>query len=330
MGMPMKRAFLLLLFAACLAAGSPARSAGIFPAKPIRLVCPFAPGSTTDMAARSLSDSAKRYFPQPIDVTNRAGASGVLAAVSVAKARPDGYTMLMARVSCNASVPALDKTTPYKVDDFTFVGITEITPFAVCVRADAPYQSIRELIAAVRAAPGKLAYGTAGALSMLDVVGMMLLDSAGLSISAAVSMPHKGDREALASLLDGRIQFLSGNLPSMMEAIMDGQVRVLAVTTEKRLEALPGIPTIAEAGYPQLTNAVGWSGLSGPRGLPPEVVRAYAGLLQKLKSDPQWIDATVSRGAIPYVLTPEESEAFVREQYDKFTAMGEKLGIIIR
>ena len=326
----MLRRLTLALVATVMFIGTAGSAWAKFPTKPINLICPFAAGSTTDLASRSLSNSAKSILPQPIVVVNKPGASGVLAAASVAKAKPDGYTMIMARVSCNSSVPALNKTIPYKIDDFTFVGVTEINPFVICVKADAPYQTLQDLVDAIKASPGKLSYGTSGALSMLDIVGMMLLDAAGLPKDAAVSVPYKGDGEAKTSLLGGHTQFLPNNLSPMMDVIKGGQVRALAVTTEKRLDMLPDIPTVAEAGFPQLTNAVGWSGFFGPKNLPAEVVQVYVQMLSDLKNDPEWLKTTNNLGAIPYVLSPEDSEKFVMDQYDKFTKMGEKLDIIIK
>lgn len=300
-----------------------------FPTKAIQLICPFAAGSTTDLASRSLANSAKDILPHPIVVVNKPGASGVVAAASVAASKPDGYTMLMSRVSCNASVPALNRTIPYKIDDFTFVGVTEINPFVICVKNDAPWQTLQELVDAIKAAPGTLSYGTAGALSMLDIVGMMLLDAAGLPKDAAVSVPYKGDGEAKVSLLGGHTQFLPNNLSPMMDVIKSGDVRALAVTTEKRLEMLPNVPTVAEAGFPELTNAVGWSGFFGPKGLPKDVVAVYVDMLNKLKTDEKWQETTHSLGAIPFILSPEESEKFVMEQYEKFSKLGQKMNIII-
>lgn len=326
----MKRTLLLLALAVCLTTGTLAQAAKKFPTKPINLICPFAAGSTTDLASRSLSNNAKDFFPQPIVVVNRPGASGVLAAASVAKSKPDGYTMLMARVSCNASVPALNKTIPYKIDDFSFVGVTEINPFVICVLKDSPYQTMQELLDAIKEKPGTMSYGTSGALSMLDIVGMMMLDAAGLPKNAAMSVPYKGDGEAKVALLGGHIQFLPNNLSPMMDVIKSGDVRALAVTTEKRIDMLPDVPTVAEAGYPQLTNAVGWSGFFGPKGLPKEVVDVYADMLQKLKTDKAWQETTHNLGAIPNILSPGESEKFVMDQYEKFTKMGEKMNIIIQ
>jgi len=303
---------------------------GDFPRKPIQLICPFAAGSTTDLAARSLANSARPHLPHPITVINRPGAAGVVAAASVATAAPDGYTLLMARVSCNASVPALNKTIPYKIDDFTFIAVTEINPFVICVLADSPYKTLQDLIEAIKAKPGALSFGTSGALSMLDIVGMMMIDAAGLPKGAAVSVPFGGDGEAKTALLGGHIQFIPSNLSPMMDVIKSGQVRALAVTTETRVDMLPDVPTVAEAGMPELTNAVGWSGLVGPKGMRPEVVAVLANLMQILKNDPNWQQTTLNLGAIPYVLPPEEAEKFIMEQYRKFSALGERLGIIIQ
>lgn len=324
------KSWLSVFLVSCLLCGASPSLAAQYPSKPINLIVPFGAGSTTDLAARSLANAAKDMLPQPIVVVNRPGASGVIAAASVAKSRPDGYTMLMSRVSCNASVPALNKTIPYKIDEFTFVGITEITPFVICVRADAPYKTLDDLVKAIGKNPGELSFGTSGALSMLDIVGMMLLDAAGLPQTAAVSVPYKGDGEAKTSLLGGHTQFLPNNLSPMADVIKNGQVRALAVTTEKRLEDFPDIPTVAEAGYPALTGAVGWSGFFGPAGLKPEVVRTLSDMLMKVKEDPQWMATTRRLGAIPSVLSPEDSRAFVMDQYRKFEALGQKLNIIIK
>jgi tripartite-type tricarboxylate transporter receptor subunit TctC len=312
------------------AAGSATAAKSGYPVKPVNLICPFAAGSTTDLASRSLANSAKKFFPQPIVVVNRPGASGVVAASSVAVAPPDGYTLLMSRVSCNGSVPALNKTIPYKIDDFTFIAVTEITPFVICVLADSPYKTLKDLMEAIKARPGELSFGTSGALSMLDIVGMMMLDAAGLAKTAAVSVPYKGDGEAKTALLGGHIRFLPNNLSPMMDVIKSGQVRALAVTTEKRLEMLPDVPTIAEAGMPGLTNAVGWSGVFGPKGMKREDIAVLVELMQKLENDPEWQQTTKNLGAIPNVLSPAETEKFVMEQYNKFSVLGEKLQITIK
>ena len=321
---------LCTLLALCVFGIASMAQAASYPSKPINLICPFGAGSTTDLASRSLANAAKDFLPQPIVVINRPGASGVLAAASVAKAKPDGYTMLMGRVSCNGSVPALNKTTPYKIDDFTFVGVTEITPFVICVLADSPYKTMQDLIDDIKKYPGRLSFGTSGALSMLDIVGMMMLDAAGLPMKAAVSVPYKGDGEAKTSLLGGHTQFLPNNLSPMMDVIRSGQVRALCVTTAERLENLPDVPTAREAGFPQLEHAVGWSGFFGPKNMDPATVKVLADMLQGLKNSPEWVKTTKSLGAIPYVLSPEESQKFVMDQYNKFSALGEKLGIIIK
>jgi len=313
-------------------AADPADAArrGEFPRKPIQLITPFGAGSTTDLAARSLANSARPHLPHPITVINRPGAAGVVAAASVATAAPDGYTLLMARVSSNASVPAMNKTIPYKVDDFTFIAVTEINPYVFVVLADSPYKTLQDLADAIKANPGGLSYGTSGALTPLDILGMMLVDAAGLPKGAAVSVPFGGDGEAKTALLGGHVQFVPSNLSPVVDVIKSGQVRPLAVTTETRVDLLPDVPTVAEAGFPQLTNVVGWSGLVGPKGMRPQDVEVLANLMQTIKNDPEWIQTTHNLGAIPHVLSPEEAEKFIMDQYRSFSAIGERMGIIIQ
>lgn len=306
-----------------------AGAADKFPNKPIQLIVPFAAGSTTDLAARSLSNAAKDFLDQPIVVVNKPGASGVVAASAVAKSKPDGYTMIMSRVSCNGAVPALNKTIPYKIDDFTFVGITELNPFVFCVKADSPYKTLQDLVEAIKANPGKLSFGTAGAMSMLDIVGMMLLDAAGLPQKAAVSVPFKGDGDAKTALLGGHVDFVPNNLSPMSDVIKSGMVRALATTTAERLPDYPDVPTVAEAGYPALTGALGWSGFFGPKGIPADRVAVLSGLLMKIKDSPTWLENTKRLGALPYIMNPADSEKFVMDQYHKFEALGKKLGAII-
>jgi len=321
-----------MLVALSLALGvSTADAAKKYPAKPINLIVPFAAGSTTDLAARNLANAAKDILPEPIVVINKPGAAGVVAATYVAKSKPDGYTMLMSRVSCNGSVPALNKKISYKIDDFTFVGITELNPFVICVRADSPYKTLKDLVNDIKANPGKISFGTSGAMSMLDIVGKMLLDAAGLPADAAVSVPFKGDGDAKTNLLGGHVQFVPNNLTPMSDVLKSGMCRALAVTTEKRLDGdFANIPTAAEAGFPQLTGALGWSGFFGPKGMKAEHVKVLTDFLKKMEKSKDWQEKTKNLGSLPYVLDPKKSEKFVMDQYNKFEKLGEKLNMIVR
>ena len=301
-----------------------------YPSKPITLVAPYGPGGASDLAARTLAASVPGYIGQPVVVINKTGAGGVTGSTYVNKRKPNGYTLLLSRIGCNAVAPALNATIPYKWDGFTFLGLLELNPFVYVVKADAPYKTINDLIEAIKADPGKLSYSTSGPMTLLNMGTQKLFSVAGLKSDAATMVPYKGGGGAKTALLGGHVDFLAINLAPVLDQIQAGKLRALAVTTKERFIAIPDVPTVREAGMPELEDIIGWSGLWGPPNLPKEVVDKWVAALQGVKKDKTWNTFTKSLGSIPQILSPAETEAFAKKQYEIYHELGKQLELLIK
>lgn len=296
----------------------------------VTLVAPFTPGGAADLAARTFAAHAMKHMgpdPQPVTVENRAGASGAIGTQYVARARPDGHTLLLARVAASAILPAIDPRTPYQIDDFTWLGLLDLNPYVVCVREDAPYQDLAALLDAIRSAPGTLNFATSGPATILDLGIRHLLASAGLPIDAAQAVPYRGGGEALAALLGGQAQFGGNNLGDMMGAIRNGQVRALVVTGDARLPGLPEVPTAAEAGVPALSQIAGWNALAAPAGMAAETVEFWARVLAATGRDPEWLEATQRLGSVPHVTDGAAARAHVLDQIELYRRLARQLNL---
>ncbi|MBY0336803.1 MAG: tripartite tricarboxylate transporter substrate binding protein [Acetobacteraceae bacterium] len=318
-------------FASLAATPAIARAQAGYPERPVTLVAPFSAGGAADIAARTLAAHAPRLFglptPPVIVVENRTGASGAVGTQHVARARPDGYTLLLARVGSSAILPATDPRTPYALDDFTWLAMLDENPFVICVRADAPWRSLGELVAALRDAPGRLNFATSGPATILDLGVRHMLASAGLPLDAAQAIPFRGGGEALTSLLGGQTQFVGNNLGDMMGAIQQGQVRALVVSGETRLATLPDVPTAAEAGMPALSALAGWNALAGPAELPEPVMAAWGRVTAALAGDADWLAATRRVGSVPRILGPQAARAHVERQLTLYRELARRLGL---
>jgi tripartite-type tricarboxylate transporter receptor subunit TctC len=302
-----------------------------YPATPVTLVVPFSAGGAADITGRLLAQHAPRHLPNPagvVQVENRSGASGAIGTQSVARARPDGQTLLVARVASSAILPATDPRTPYAWDEFSMLGLIEESPFIICVRMDAPWERLGELIGALREQPGRIAFATTGPATLLDLGIRHLFATAGLPIDAGLATPFRGGGEAVAALLDGQVQFLGTNLSDALPALRDGRLRGLAIGATERLRALPSVPTGREAEVPGLASITGWSGLFGPPALAAEPARAWVAALAALRENGAWQAAMRSVGAMPRLLGPEETRAYVRAQVALYRDLGRRLGLI--
>jgi tripartite-type tricarboxylate transporter receptor subunit TctC len=266
-------------------------SAQTYPAKPVRLVVGFAPGGAADFVARALGEYLGRALGQAIVVENRAGAGSSIAADYVAKAAPDGYTMLIASPSSISVNPALNPKIGYSLRDLTPITKVSTSPLLVAVNPGLGISSIRELIAAAKKAPGRLNYATSGNGSAPHLAGVLFTRLAGVDM---VHVPFKGGGPAVQSVLAGDTQVTFATPPSVLPLVQAGRLRALAVTSRLRTPLVPELPGMEEAGLPDYEMSF-WYGFFVPAGTKPEIVKKL-------------FDATISA-----LQQPEVKQAFARE-----------------
>jgi tripartite-type tricarboxylate transporter receptor subunit TctC len=256
-----------MLFAATLAALPAAALAQAWPSKSIRLVTPFAPGGGTDFIARLIAQRLTEKLGQPVIVDNKPGAGATLGTEFALKAAPDGYTLLVtpASYTVNANIYKLNFD---PVNDITPIAQISSGPYVVAVHPSLPVKTLKELVEYARANPDKLSYASAGNGSSTHLASAFFLDVAKVQMQ---HVPYKGTGPALNDTIAGNTQVIFGSVAATLQYVKSGRLRALAVTTPQRIVAEPDLPTVAEAGYPsyEVTN---WSGLSGPRGLPRDIV----------------------------------------------------------
>src|SRR5438034_5972010 len=250
----------LLVVAAPVALGQVA-----YPTKPVRLVVPFPAGGTTDLLARAAAQKLSEAWGQQVIVDNRPGAAGNIGAELVAKAAPDGYTLLMGTVGTHAINASLYAKMPYDhVKDFAPVILVAGVPNVLVVNPSLPVHSVQELIAYAKANPGKLNFASSGSGTSIHLSGELFKVMTGVQMT---HVPYKGSAPALQDLLGGQVQLMFDNLPPSLPQIKAGRLRALAVTSATRAPALPDVPTVAEAGLPGF-EASSWFGVLAPAGTP--------------------------------------------------------------
>jgi len=317
----------VLAMAGSLLLGSAAIAAE-YPERPITLVIPYGPGGAADLSARLIAGNAPSTLGQSILPVNKAGAAGVTGSNFVINAKKDGYTLLSARVGSQMGVPAMNKTIPYKWDDFTVIGMTELNPFILTVSPDSPYQTFADFEKAVKEG-AELTYSSAGVGTLLHIATAVMADAMGADPEKLTHVPYKGGGKARTAVVSGAVDFSWGNLSASAGALEAGQLRALAVTTKERFNTIPDVPTAAEVGYPNLEQIIGWSAIYGPPGLPDDVVAKWSDTLMQLNENAAWLKLTKGLGNIVSIMGPEETKAFVEKQYNVFDAAIEKLGMRI-
>lgn len=319
----MFRIFILIgLFIASLAAH------GQYPARPILLVVPYTAGSDADLAARNLAQHASRYLNgQSLVVMNQPGASGAIGTLAVRNAAPDGYRLLLTRIASQVILPATDLAAPYSASDFTFLSLLEFNPYVCAVKSDAPYASMKELVAEIRKRPGKLNFATVGEGTLQNFGPQYLFSLAGLPKDAAVGVPYKGSGDLTLSLLGAQTQFACSNLGALLAHFRSGALRPLMTTTREPLKDLPGVPTARSLGWPEMESLAAWSALAGPPRLPREVVERWRDVFASLARDPAWLAGVENLGGIAAVRSPAETDKFVRDQYQLYERLAERLGL---
>jgi tripartite-type tricarboxylate transporter receptor subunit TctC len=308
--------FAMLGFAVIALAAHGVVAQGVYPNRQITIVVGFSAGGSTDIVARLLAEEMRKSWGQPVVVDNRPGAGGNIGAALVAKARPDGYTLLMGSVGPLAINASLYAKMPYdNLKDFTPVCLVVHVPNMLVVNPAAmPVHSFAEFVALVKANPGKYFFASTGTGTSSHLSGELLKTMAGLE---ATHVPYKG-AVALNDLLSGeQVHFMFATIPSVIELVRAGRLRPLAVTSKNRSAAVPEIPTVAESGFPDF-EASSWFGLLGPAGLPSDIALKLQAEIARALRIPEIRDRLVQLGADPVGSTPEEFGAYMRAETAKW------------
>jgi tripartite-type tricarboxylate transporter receptor subunit TctC len=286
-----------------------------YPTKPITILVGFAPGGGTDLIARQIAPRLSELLRQPVIVENRAGASGAIAASAAAKARADGYTLLLGHVSSNAMVPAITPKMPYAADkDFSAITLVGSVPQVVVVPAASPAKTLAEFIALAKAKKGGINYASSGVGTQQHFAAEMFELATGTSMT---HVPYKGSGAALADLLSAQVDVNFDTVPTVLAHIKSGRLRALAVTTSTRVASLPGVPTVAESGVPGYEIGA-WYMLMGPAALPRDVrARLSAAMTETLKT-PDVREKLAGMGTEIGGGTPEEAQAYLGSEITKW------------
>ncbi|MFT0851899.1 tripartite tricarboxylate transporter substrate binding protein BugE [Achromobacter sp. F4_2707] len=319
--------FAALAVVGCVAAafGTAVQAADDYPNGPVRVIVPFAPGGSTDIVARIVTQEMSQILGQPMVVENKGGAGGAIGAQEAARAKPDGYTLSIATVSTMAVNKACrPNDLPYDpLKDFVPVTNFANVPNVVEVNPKFPAKNFKEFLQVLKDNPGKYSYGSSGTCGVLHLFGEAFRMSTDTDM---VHVPYKGSGPAVTDAVGGQIEVLFDNLPSSMAQIQAGNLRPMALAWPERLESLKDVPTLAEEGFPEL-NQPAWYGLLAPTGTPEAVIaKLHAAAAEALKN-PRVIEALEKQGAAPSGNTPEEFGKEIQEQYDWAHDVVEKGGI---
>jgi tripartite-type tricarboxylate transporter receptor subunit TctC len=312
-------ALVALVAAAVLCPGALAQG---YPAKPVRLVAPFAPGGGSDFIARLMAQKLTERLGQQVVVENKPGAGGNLGAEFVVRSPADGYTILLTPASYTVN-PALYKLTFDPIVDITPIIQLSQGPFVVAVHPSVPATTLKELVAVAAKAPDKLSYASSGNGSIVHLATEYFLDTAKIRI---VHIPYKGSGPALNDTVAGNVQLVFGSVAAALQYVRSGRLRALAVTTAQRIPAAPDVPTVAEAGYPGY-EVINWHGLAGPKGMPREAVaKLNREANEALKSaDVEKIlsaDGLTAAGG-----TPGRFEAIIRSETARWARVVKQAGV---
>jgi tripartite-type tricarboxylate transporter receptor subunit TctC len=300
----------LLFLAALLVVG--AASAQTYPARAIKIIVPFTPGSATDVMGRIVSERLNAAWGQPVVVDNRPGAGGSIGIRETARAEPDGYTLVLVS-SGHAVNHVLYKDLGYDtLKDFSAVAMLGSLPSVLIVPPSSGISSVKELVAMLKAKPGQYNYGTAGVGSGAHVSIEKFNVAAGVK---ALHVPLKGTPPILAETMAGRIQYAFVPAVSSMGPVKDGKVKPLAVSTAKRVAALPDVPTLGEAGFAHGESTF-WLALLAPAKTPPGIVARINAEVQRALQSAEVKERLAKLGTEPMSMTPTESDAFIRREYE--------------
>jgi tripartite-type tricarboxylate transporter receptor subunit TctC len=317
----------LMRAAACLALfGSALAHAQTYPTKTITMIVPFAAGGPTDTVARLVAQSMGNKLKQQIIIENVGGAGGTIAAARVAKAAPDGYTVLMHHIG-HSTAPSLYRKLPYNaIDSFEPIGLVTDVPMTIVARHDFPAKDFREFLAYIKANKDKVTYANAGVGSASHLCGMLFMTAVGTDLT---TVPYKGTGPAMNDLLGGQVDFMCDQTTNTTSQIKSGKIKAYGVTTKARLPNMPDLPTLNEAGLPGFEVAV-WHALYAPKGTPKQVVDTLSSALQTALKDPNVKQRFGDLGTEPVAearARPEALRTYLKSEIDRWSPIIKKAGV---
>ena len=312
-----------LLFILALVVGFGAAQAQPYPAKPVRLIVPFPPGGGTDILSRLVATQLGEARKWTLVPDNRAGAGGTLGLAEAARAAPTGYDMVMGQKDNMVVAPWLYKSLSYEpTRDFAAVAHVAYTPVVIVTRTESRFKTLADVVAAARAAPDSITYGSPGNGTTNHLAGDLFMKDAGIRIN---HVPYKGSNPAMMDVLSGNVDLMVSSLPSAMAQIKSGKLRALAVTSARRSSSLPDVPTVAESGYKDFDVST-WYGLFMPAGTPREIVATMHDEVNKLLATPAMKAAINAQGAEVQLMTSEQFGDLLKSDYQKWRGIVQASG----
>jgi len=286
-----------------------------WPSKPVRVVVPFAPGGTADTLGRLVASKLGETLKENFVIENRGGAGGVVGSELVAKAAPDGYTLVVSGVASHCIAPAMSKSFPFDpLRDFTHIALFGGPPGVLVINPSLPAKDLKQFIAYAKAENGKLAYGSPGNGTQGHLIAEQLKQVAGIEMT---HVPYKGASLAVADLIAGHLPVTSTTLTTAAAQIKAGRARALAVSSLKRVPEFPDVPTFAELGYPELSASI-WFSLSGPAGISPEIVNRLNAEVRRALRLPDVRERLRPEGIEPGDLDPQQFAAFMAAELKRW------------
>jgi tripartite-type tricarboxylate transporter receptor subunit TctC len=316
--METSRMFRRVLALICLAFACAGAMAQAYPSKPIRLIVPFPPGGGTDQLSRLIATKLGEVDKWTVVADNRAGAGGTMGIAEAAKAAPTGYDMVMGQKDNLVVAPWLYKNVGYdSTRDLVPVAHVAYTPVVIVARADSRFRTLKDVVAAAKAAPDTITYGSPGNGTTIHLAGELFNGAAGIKLR---HIPYKGSNPAMMDVLAGNVDLMVSSVPSALGQIKAGKLRALAVTSAKRSTSLPDVPTVAEAGFPGLDVST-WYGLFMPAGAPRDAVAKVHDAVNRLLAAPDVVAAIIDQGAEPQAMSERQFCELVRDDYRKWEAI---------
>jgi tripartite-type tricarboxylate transporter receptor subunit TctC len=312
----------ILSIAALVLAGSGAALAQSYPTHPIKMIVPWPPGQATDVAARMVSEKLAPVLGQPVVVDNRPGAGGVVGCEAASKSPADGYTLVAGSSGPISISPNVQKVTYNPLKDFSGISLIAINPFVLVVNPSIKANNVKELVALLKANPGKYSFASSGSGATSHLMSVLFNSMAGVN---AVHVPYKGSSQSITDVVNGQIAYTIETVPAVAGLAKAGKLRALAVTSSKRAVALPEVPTIAETlpGYEMF----GWIGLMAPAGTPKSVIEKVSAETRKIMQDPEIQKRFLAAGMEPAGNTPAEFAEFMKNQNNRYASIVKQAGV---